>query len=143
MKEKANKEVITVVVANSNEMVRQGVRSLLEMEPDIRVVGEAEDGLKTVQIVQELHPKVLIIELMISGLSDIKLIKQVKKTSKTTNIVVFSMYDNAEYVKEAFKAGARAYVLKESTGPEIIQAVRRAATGRNYLSSSISDANSN
>jgi DNA-binding NarL/FixJ family response regulator len=124
----------TIVLADDHHIVRQGLRALLEVENDLHVVGEAGDGLEAVQKVELLGPKVLVLDLMMPGLNGLDVLKQIKKRSPNTQIVILSMYANEAYVLEALSNGASAYVLKDSKSADLVQAVREAAAGRRYLS---------
>jgi DNA-binding NarL/FixJ family response regulator len=124
----------TIVLADDHHIVRQGLRALLEVEKDLQVVGEAGDGLEAVQTVESLGPKVLVLDLMMPGLNGLDVLKQIKKRSPNTQIVILSMYANEAYVLEALSNGASAYVLKDSKSADLVQAVREAAAGRRYLS---------
>lgn len=131
--------MINIVLAEDHHVVRQGLRSLLEAEPDFTIIGEAANGLETAQIVEKLQPDVLVVDLMMSGMNGIEVTRQVSKYSPKTCVVILSMYGNEAYVVEALQAGAKAYVLKESTSDELIRAVRKAATKHRYLSSPLSE----
>lgn len=131
--------MISLVLADDHHVVRQGLRYLLEAEPDLQVVGEAADGLETVRLIEELKPDVLVVDVMMGGISGLEVARQVSKQSPKTGIVILSMYSNEAYVLEALRDGAKAYVLKESTASELVKAVRAAAVGRRYLSSSLSE----
>jgi two-component system response regulator NreC len=131
--------MITLVLADDHHVVRQGLRALLEAEPDLQVIGEAADGLETVRLVVNLRPDILVLDLMMGGINGLEVARQVSKRSPKTGVVILSMYSNEAYVLEALKAGAKAYVLKESTAGELVKAVRAAVTGRRYLSSSLSE----
>jgi two-component system, NarL family, response regulator NreC len=124
----------TIVLADDHHIVRQGLRALLEVENDLHVVGEAGDGLEAVQKVELFGPKVLVLDLMMPGLNGLDVLKQIKKRSPNTQIVILSMYANEAYVLEALSNGASAYVLKDSKSADLVQAVREAAAGRRYLS---------
>jgi two-component system, NarL family, response regulator NreC len=124
----------TIVLADDHHIVRQGLRALLEVEKDLQVVGEAGDGLEAVQTVESLGPKILVLDLMMPGLNGLDVLKQIKKRSPHTQIVILSMYANEAYVLEALSNGASAYVLKDSKSADLVQAVREAAAGRRYLS---------
>jgi two-component system response regulator NreC len=124
----------TIVLADDHHIVRQGLRALLEVEKDLKVIGEAGDGLEAVQSVELLVPKVLVLDLMMPGLNGLDVLKQIKKRSPDTQIVILSMYANEAYVLEALSNGASAYVLKDSKSADLVQAVREAAAGRRYLS---------
>jgi two-component system response regulator NreC len=131
--------MITLVLAEDHHIVRQGIRSLLETEVDFKVIGEVADGLEAVRMVEKLRPNILILDLMMSGLNGLEVARQVSKQSPKTAIVVLSMYNNEAYVLEALRAGAKGYVLKDSTSAELVKAIREADIGRHYLSASLSE----
>ena len=99
----------TVVLADDHAIVRHGLRALLEMEPGIKLVGEAEDGLETVRLVEQLSPDVLIVDLMMPGLGGLEVTRQVRKSSPQTRVVILSMHANEAYVLEALRNGALGY----------------------------------
>jgi two-component system response regulator NreC len=129
----------TIVLADDHHVVRQGLRSLLEAEPDFSVVSEAGDGLEAAQLVERLQPDVLVLDLMMPGLNGLEVTRQVSQRSPRTHVVILSMHPNEAYVLEALRAGAAAYVLKESTSAELVRAVREAVAGRRYLSPPLSE----
>ena len=131
--------MITLVLAEDHHIVRQGIRSLLEAEADFKVVGEVSDGLEAVRMVESLHPDILILDLMMGGLNGLEVARQVSTNSSKTSIIILSMYNNEAYVLEALRAGAKGYVLKDSTAGELVKAVREAVIGRHYLSASLSE----
>jgi DNA-binding NarL/FixJ family response regulator len=126
--------VTTIVLADDHPVVRQGLRALLEAEEDLRVIGEASDGLEAVRLVERLKPNVLVTDLMMPGLSGMEVTRQVHDLSVGTRSVVLSMHASEAYVLEALKYGAAAYVMKEATATELVHAVREVAAGRRYLS---------
>jgi two-component system, NarL family, response regulator NreC len=130
---------ITVVLADDHQVVRQGLKALLEGEPDLRVVGEAGDGLQAIRRVELLSPRVLVLDLMMPGLNGLDVVRQLRKGSPHTQVVILSMYANEAYVLEALSNGASAYVLKDSSSADLVHAVREAAAGRRYLSPPLSD----
>jgi two-component system response regulator NreC len=131
--------MITLVLAEDHHIVRQGIRSLLEAEADFKVIGEVSDGLEAVRMVESLHPDILVLDLMMGGLNGLEVARQVSKQSPKTAIIILSMYNNEAYVLEALRAGAKGYVLKDSTAAELVKAVREAVIGRHYLSASLSE----
>src|ERR1044072_1401766 len=136
---KSDQNQTTIVLADDHQVVRQGLKALLDAEPDFRVVGEAGDGLQAVRRVELVTPRVLVLDLMMPGLNGLDVIPQIKKCSPHTQIVVLSMYSNEAYVLEALSSGALAYVLKDSSSGDLVHAVREAAAGRRYLSPPLSD----
>jgi len=130
---------VTVLLADDHPIVRQGMRHLFEAEPDITVVGEATDGLQTVQLVEKLKPNVLIVDMMMPGLNGLEILRQVKKRSPATFSIVLSMQSADAYVVEALKSGASGYILKDSGPSELANAVRRVIQGQRVLSPQLSE----
>ncbi len=123
----------TILLADDHTVVRQGLRTLLERQPDFHVLGEAGDGLAAVQLVEQLKPDVLVVDLMMPGINGLEVTRQTKRVAPRTHVVILSMHANEAYVLEALRTGASAYVLKESTAEELVRAVSEAAAGRRYL----------
>lgn len=128
-----------IVLADDHHVVRQGLRGLLEAEPDFSIAGEAADGLQAVDLVDRVKPDVLVIDLMMPGLSGLDVTRQVRQRSPRTHIVILSMHSNEAYVLEALRNGAAAYVLKDSTAADLVHAVREVVAGRRYLSPPLSE----
>ena len=131
--------MIRIVLAEDHAMVRQGIRAILEAEADFSIVGETGDGLEAVQLVTSEAPEVFIVDLMMPGLSGLEVIRQVRRHTPQTEIVVLSMHDDEAYILEALRSGASAYVLKRCTASELKKAVREAAQGRRYLGPPLSE----
>ena len=131
--------MITIALADDHKVVRQGLRALMEAEPDFSVVGEAGDGLEALRLVEQLSPNVLVLDLMMPGLNGLEVARQLSKRSPNIRIVVLSMYSNEAYVLEALSNGASAYVLKDSSSADLVHAVREVSAGRRYLSPPLSD----
>jgi two-component system, NarL family, response regulator NreC len=130
---------VTIVIADDHQIVRVGICALLEDEADFAVVGEAGDGLETVQRVESLKPDVLVLDLMMPSLSGLEVLRQIKDRSPKTRAVILTMYADESYVLEALKMGALGYVLKRESASELPEAVRAAAQGRRYLSSPLTE----
>lgn len=135
----AKNHTITIVIADDHRIVRQGVRSLLETEPDFCIVGEASNGKEAVEAVEQLHPKVLLTDLMMPDLNGLEVLKQVRPRSPKTGVVILSMYDSDAYVLAALENGAAGYVLKEAGADVLVRAIREAASGRRFLSPPLSE----
>jgi DNA-binding NarL/FixJ family response regulator len=125
---------LTIVLADDHHVVRQGLRTLLEGALDCTVVGEAADGRAAIELVKRLLPRVLVVDMVLPHLNGLEVIRHVQQVAPQTRIVVLSMHADESYVREALRAGATAYVLKESHADEFVQAVRQAAAGQRYLS---------
>ena len=130
---------VTIVLADDHPVVRQGLRAVLEAEADFQVVGEAGDGLEAVQMVERLKPDVLVLDLLMPRLNGIAVLQQIGKRFSVTRVVVLSMHRDEAYVLQALHHGAAAYVLKDASGAELVQAVRTASAGGRYLSSPLSE----
>ncbi len=129
----------TIVLADDHHVVRQGLRVLLEAEPNFSVVGEAAEGLAVIEMVERLKPNVLIVDVMMPGVNGLEVTRQVRQRSPETRVVILSMYANEAYVLEALRIGAAGYVLKGANAAALIQAVREVAAGRRYLSPPLTD----
>src|SRR5712691_10177758 len=117
----------TIVLADDHPIVRQGLRTVLEAEPDYQVIGEAGDGLETMPLVERLRPQVLVLDLLMPRLSGLEVARQVRQRAPETRVIVLSMHAN------------EAYVLKETSSAELVQAVRAVVAGRRYLSRSLTE----
>jgi two-component system, NarL family, response regulator NreC len=131
--------ITTIVLADDHQLVRQGLRALLEAEPDLRVVGEAADGLETLRVVERTKPRVLVVDLTMPSLSGIEVTREVVQRFAPTQVVIVSIHASEAYVLEALRNGALGYVLKEASAAELVRAVREAAAGRRYLSARLSE----
>jgi two-component system response regulator NreC len=119
--------------------VRQGIRALLDEQPDISVVGEARDGPEAMLVVERLQPDVLVVDMMMGGMNGIEVTRYVRKLSPKTRVVVLSMHSDEGYVLEALRTGAKAYVLKDSIADDLLCAIREVVLGRRYLSHPLSE----
>jgi two-component system response regulator NreC len=126
-------DAITIVIADDHQVVRAGLRLLLEAESGFQVVAEAGDVPTTERRVSAYHPRVLILDLNMPGESSLPAIPRLRSSSPSTNIVVLTMQNDPAFAREALRAGATGYVLKEAADTELVQAVRMAADGRTYL----------
>jgi two-component system, NarL family, response regulator NreC len=124
---------IQIVLADDHEVVRIGLRLLLEAEPDLEVVAEASDIDSARRYVRGHHPAVLVLDLNMPGGSSLEAIPAIREESPETQIVVLTMQQEPAFAREALSNGALGYVLKEAAAEELVEAVRRAATGESYL----------
>ena len=124
---------IRIVLADDHEVVRSGLRLLLETEPDLEVVAEASDIDSARRYVRGHHPAVLVLDLNMPGGSSLEAIPAIREESPETQIVVLTMQQEPAFAREALSNGALGYVLKEAAAEELVEAVRRAATGESYL----------
>jgi DNA-binding NarL/FixJ family response regulator len=131
---------IQVVLADDHAMVRDGLRLLLESEPDIEVVGEAADGLAVAPLVGRISPDVLVLDLAMPGLNGLDVAREVLRVAPRTRIVILSMHDSDSYVLEAVRRGATGFIAKGSASAELARAVRAAAAGLRYLRPAVTEA---
>jgi two-component system response regulator NreC len=123
----------TVVIADDHAVVRSGLKALLEAEPDLEVTGEAGDLRSTLTFVRAQEPAVLVLDLNMGGESSLGAIPELLEASPATAIVVLTMQDDPAFAREAMRAGARGYVLKEAANSELVQAVYTVIEGGTYL----------
>jgi len=130
---------VTILLVDDHPIILQGLRHLLEGEPEFRVVGEAGDGVEALQLVERLKPNILVVDMMMPGLNGLEVLRQIKHISPDTRAIVLSMQSADAYVIEALKYGAAGYVLKETGPSELVNAVHEVAQGNQYLSAKLSE----
>jgi DNA-binding NarL/FixJ family response regulator len=128
---------IRVLLVEDHETVREGLRMLLDSQPDIEVVGEAANGRAAVEYSARFRPNVVIMDLSMPEMNGLAATQAIKRESPETAIVALTRHDDAAFVDEVRKAGASAYVLKQSPSRELLDAVRVAAVGGSYLDASL------
>ena len=131
--QESENSTITSVIADDHQVVRAGLRLLLEAEDGFEVVAEAGDVPTTERRLSAYRPRVLILDLNMPGESSLPAIPRMREGSPETQIVVLTMQNDPAFAREALRAGATGYVLKEAADTELVQAVRLAAEGRTYL----------
>ena len=131
--------MIKIVLADDHCIVRQGVRALLEGEPDFNILAEANDGPETVRMVERFHPDVLLLDLIMPEMNGFEVTRVVRKHFPKTKVVILTMHANEAYVLEALQAGAQGYVIKNSSSEELVRAIREASAGNRYLSPPLSE----
>jgi len=133
-----NDKTISVFLADDHTIVRQGLAKLLEGEPQFKVIGEAKNGREAVSMVEDLKPDVVIMDISMPLLNGIEATRLIKKSRPETKVIILSMHSHDRYIGELFSLGVSGYLLKDSTGSDIIQAISAAVNGDTYLSPSIS-----
>jgi DNA-binding NarL/FixJ family response regulator len=128
---------VRVVIADDHALVREGLRLILAIERDIEVVGEASSGHAAMQLVATLQPDVVLMDISMPELNGIEATGTITTRGAATRVIILSMHASAEHVYQAFKAGARGYVVKEAAGREVVEAIREVSCGRRYVSPQI------
>ncbi len=131
---------IGVFQADDHQVLREGLRTLLERQPDIVVVGEAETGRATVEQVQKTEPDVLVLDLGMSDMNGFEVMRELSRLKSATRIVVLSMHSGRDFVMQALRAGCHGFVPKSSTHTHLIQAIRATYAGERFLDPSATTA---
>lgn len=131
----------TLVLADDHSVVRQSLKKLLTQEPDLHLVGESDNGLEVLRLVEQFQPDVLVTDLMMPGLNGLEVIRRVRLACPDIRIVAVSVNSDDPYVEGAFTCGADAYVLKASCGKHLVCAVRAALGGERYISPPLAGSN--
>lgn len=131
--------MIRVLIAEDHLMVRAGIRALLEKAGDIHVMGEASNGQEAIEMTESLKPDVLIMDIMMPRMNGIQAAENLRDMKLPTRILLLSMYSDEGFVHQALQYGVKGYVLKSSVSDELLWAVRAIASGKTYLSSTVSE----
>lgn len=129
----------TAIIADDHEIVRHGLRGILEQDAGCRVVAEAADGLAATQLVEKHKPTLLVLDLNMPRVHGLEVLRQVRTSSPHTRVIVLSMHNDEPYVIEALRAGAMAYLLKGSESQDITRALKEVLAGRRFLSATLSE----
>jgi DNA-binding NarL/FixJ family response regulator len=128
---------IRIVIADDHAVFRSGLRALLEKETDLQIVGEAGTGTETVKLICEKDVDVLLLDLNMPGMTGSMVAEEVLERCPRLSIIVLTMYDDEYYLQELFKIGVKGFVLKKSTGTDLIQALRAVHRGEQYIDPSL------
>jgi two-component system response regulator NreC len=128
---------LRVLLADDHGIVRRGLRSLIETQPDIKVVAEAGDGLEALKLCEEHRPDAVILDVAMPRLNGIEVAERVQKLTHPPSVLILSMHADESYIIRALAAGARAYLLKDATDEDLIPALRAVAAGKPFFSPSV------
>ncbi|MGY8777066.1 MAG: response regulator [Longimicrobiales bacterium] len=129
---------LRIVIADDHEVVRQGVRGVLDGEDGFHVVGEAQDGDAAIALVADVQPDVLVLDVNMPGKSGLDVTRELRAAGVSVRILILSMHDEPEYVLQAVRSGADGYVLKDVSPAELRDAVRAVYEGREYFTAQVS-----
>jgi len=129
--------VIRVLIVDDHTVVRQGLRFLLQQEPDIEVIGEAEDGGQAISMVRDQVPAVVLLDLLMPNTDGLTALREIKRLSPATQVVILTSHQGDDLLFEAIKAGAVSYVLKTAGVDAVVESVRAAARGESVLDPSV------
>jgi len=131
--------MIRVLVADDHSLIREGLKRILAGTPDLEVCGEASDGPEAVSQVAALKPDALLLDLSMPGVSGFDLLKRLRSDHPRLPILVLSMHDEQQYAVRAIRAGASGYLTKEGANTQLVNAIRRVAQGRPYISTAVAE----
>ena len=118
---------IRLLIADDHALVRSGLRSMLQREPGIEIVGEARNGREAVELCRSLRPDLVLMDVRMPDMDGLEATRAIKREHPETGVLMVTMHENRDYMLEATKAGAAGYVLKDASRSELISAVRRVA----------------
>lgn len=129
--------IIRVLLADDHTVLRDSLRAFLDMFADIEIVGEAGDGIETLESVENLHPDVLLLDMNMPRLSGLDVLRRVSKKLPECRVLILTQHESPQYVLPALELGAKGFLLKRASGQEVVQAIRALAAGDSYLDPSV------
>ena len=129
---------IRVLLADDHKLIRAGLRLVVDQQPDLSVVGEADDGRQAVELAKSLKPDVVVMDIGMPNLNGIEAARQIGEMDPGAAVVMLSMHSDESYVLRALSAGARAYLLKDSATTDLVQAIHAVAEGKSFFSPAVS-----
>lgn len=130
---------IKVLLVDDHAIIREGLRSLLEKQPEMEVIADTDDGRKAVELVREQLPDIVVMDITMRGLNGIEATRQITREFPAVNVIALSIHSKRRYVTDMLSAGASGYILKECLFDELVQAIRAVVAGGRYLSPRITD----
>ena len=126
-------EPIRIVIEDDHPIVRQGLATVLDQEEDMKVVGQAGNGLEAVSQARELHPNVILMDLQMPEMDGVEAIQTIKEEAQDIGIIILTTYETDDYIFRGIEAGARAYLLKDSPAEEVLRAIRAVYKGESLI----------
>jgi len=131
---------LRILLVDDHPVVRQGLRHMLESDPDVTIVGEAGDGPEAVRLATEHRPDIVVMDVSLPGMNGIEATREITRRAPGVKVLVLSMHADAAYVRQGVKAGARGYLLKDSEDLDLLHAVKVVATGETFFSPAVAGA---
>jgi DNA-binding NarL/FixJ family response regulator len=128
-----------ILIADDHQIIRQGLKSLLDRYPDFKVVGEAADGRNAVRLAKQLTPDVIVMDIAMPDLNGIEATRQLTKAQPEIKIIALSMHADRRFANEMIRAGAQGYLVKDGAFEELAEAIRAVTSGKTYLSPRVAD----
>ena len=129
----------TILIVDDHALLRDGMRTLLSVEDDMEVIGEADNGKDAIQLACSLRPKLVLMDLSLPGINGLDAIAEIKRRAPEIRILAVTMHKTDEYIQEALRVGASGYLIKESNQADLLTAIRTVLSGKVYLSPEISE----
>jgi DNA-binding NarL/FixJ family response regulator len=124
---------INILIADDHSIVREGLKQLLDLEEDFKVIGQASNGIETIEKVTQLKPDVLLLDINMPVMNGINALKKIKEDGLSTNVVILTLHEDREYLLETMQIGATGYILKDSDSATLYKAIRDAYNGESYI----------
>jgi DNA-binding NarL/FixJ family response regulator len=132
-----NKNVISILLADDHRILREGIRALIQDQADMQVIGESEDGLDTMKKVAQLTPDVVVMDIAMPLLNGLEATRQIRRDFPQVRVLILTMHENEEYIRQVLAAGALGYVLKDAAARDLLGAIRSVYQGEAVLSPAI------
>jgi DNA-binding NarL/FixJ family response regulator len=130
---------VRILLVDDHKIMRAGIRAMLDQSQEFAVIGEAESGIEAIAVCKEKHPDIIVMDIGLPGMNGIETTQVIVRSAPATKIVMLSIYEDEHSVVSAIRSGAQAYVLKTSSGSDLLEAMRIVAKGGSYLSPQVSD----
>ena len=124
---------IRIFIVDDHSVLRAGLKALLEAEPDMHIVGEADDGASCLSLVQNARPDVILLDINMPQMNGLEALKRLRQSVPDSKVLILTMHDDADYLRQALQEGSAGYLLKQAAGDELIMAIRTVSSGGVYL----------
>src|SRR5690554_3584048 len=126
---------ISVLIADDHALIREGIKQILELEEDIHVVGQANNGDEAFELATKLNPDIILLDINMPKINGIEVLRRFKDMGIKSKVIILTIHEDREYILKTLKLGANGYMLKDSSANSLIEGIRRVAKGENYIQS--------